>query len=63
MSFEGENRSLVWIHNADDPRVVEAIHSRRCEVCGANKLQMCHNTINPEAGLPGRVIHFARLEG
>ena len=54
---------LVWIHNSEDPRVLEAIRSRRCEVCKAPKLQICHNTINEDQPLPGRAIHFARLEG
>ena len=63
MSFDGENRSLIWIHDPNNPRVLDAIHSHKCEVCKAPKGQNCHNSINPGADLPSRVIHYARLEG
>jgi hypothetical protein len=53
---------VVWIHDANNPRVLEAIASRRCELCKAPKGEACHNTINVGQPLPGRAIHFARLE-
>jgi hypothetical protein len=53
--------ALVWIHNADDPRVIHAQNDRTCDLCLAPKTKPCTNTINPDEPLAGRVIHYARL--
>lgn len=49
------------LSNPQDPRVVEAI-TRPCDLCQQPAGVFCINHIRPESPLPGRLIHFGRLE-
>ena len=45
----------------DDPKVIDAL-TRRCDVCGVKAGELCRNHIRPNHPLPGRLVHFGRLE-
>lgn len=44
-----------------DPRYTGAL-TRRCHICGAKADNDCHNTLNPDQPLPGRLVHIERME-
>lgn len=52
---------MNWIADATDVRVQAAL-GWTCDICNALIKHLCSNTIHPEQPLPGRVIHFGRLE-
>ena len=52
---------MNWINDAADDRVAKAL-GWTCDICLANVKHLCINTIHPKEPLPGRVIHFGRLE-
>lgn len=41
---------------------VQGALTRRCEVCKAGPGQDCTNTISSGGKLPGRIVHYARVE-
>jgi hypothetical protein len=49
------------LSNPDDPRVIEAL-TRECDQCKQPVGAYCVNHIRPGTPLPGRLIHFGRLE-
>lgn len=48
--------------NDPDSAAVRAALTRHCDGCGAPAGQLCHNHIRPGHPLPGRLVHFGRLE-
>ena len=52
---------MKWISDTNDDRVAKAL-GWTCDICLANVKHLCINTIHPKEPLPGRVIHFGRLE-
>ena len=52
---------MTNLSNPDDPRVIEAL-TRECDQCNPPVGAYCINHNRPGTPLPGRLVHFGRLE-
>ena len=52
---------MTNLSNPDDPRVIDAL-TRRCDQCKQPVGAYCVNHIRPGTPLPGRLVHFGRME-
>lgn len=60
VTVQADADPLCWLSNPNHPRF-QAAMKNTCIICHAKPKDPCQNTIDPDAPLPGRLIHTGRI--